>query len=241
MATVEEHYRTLLGGVYSWMFGGFESGVNKFVEFFDEMSIRPKGNGIAIDLGAGCGFQAIPLARLGFTVTAIDLDATLLEELKDNSENHPINVVQGDIVEFDKLNIQDVELIVCMTDTLIHLESTDMVCSLFDKAQSALQIGGKFVITFRDLTHELSNLDRFIHVKGDSERILTCFLEYEPDSVKVHDIVYTNENGEWLLSKSYYRKLRLSEQQVIKWLKNAGFGSIISNSVNGLVTIVATK
>ena len=172
MATVEEHYRTLLGGVYSWMFGGFESGVNKFVEFFDEMSIRPKGNGIAIDLGAGCGFQAIPLARLGFTVTAIDLDATLLEELKDNSENHPINVVQGDIVEFDKLNIQDVELIVCMTDTLIHLESTDMVCSLFDKAQSALQIGGKFVITFRDLTHELSNLDRFIHVKGDSERIL---------------------------------------------------------------------
>ena len=35
----------------------------------------------AVDLGAGCGFQAIPLARLGFAVTAIDLDRKLLAEL----------------------------------------------------------------------------------------------------------------------------------------------------------------
>ena len=47
--------------------------------------ITPARSGRAVDLGAGCGFQSIPLARLGFAVTAIDIDRKLLDELHRNA------------------------------------------------------------------------------------------------------------------------------------------------------------
>lgn len=74
MSTVNQHYSQVLADVYSWMFGGFESGIQKNHEFFKNHKIKSVGSGIAIDLGAGCGFQSIPLAQIGFSVTAIDLE-----------------------------------------------------------------------------------------------------------------------------------------------------------------------
>ena len=60
MNTVREHYDRVLADVYSWMFGGIEGGIQKNREFFKKHNISPTGSGIAIDLGAGCGFQSRP-------------------------------------------------------------------------------------------------------------------------------------------------------------------------------------
>ena len=65
-----------------------------------------------MDLGAGCGFQSIPLAEAGYSVTAIDLDAKLLDELKANSNDLAINIVQGDLLDFETVINGEVELIV---------------------------------------------------------------------------------------------------------------------------------
>ena len=65
MATVKQHYNEVLSDVYSWMFGGFESGIQRNIEFINKHKLNPQGSGIAVDLGAGCGFQSIPLARAG--------------------------------------------------------------------------------------------------------------------------------------------------------------------------------
>ena len=100
---------------------------------------------------------------------------------------------------------------------------------------------GKFIITFRDLSLELTELDRFIPLKSDRQTIFTCFLEYEPDTVKVHDLVYQYEEDNWKLKKSFYRKLRLSKQWVCKRLEEVGFKTIDSHITNGLITIVAVK
>ncbi len=116
-----------------------------------------------------------------------------------------------------------------------------MVEALFRDAFTSLEKSGRFVITFRDLSFELSELDRFIPVKEDDSSIFTCFLEYEENTVKVHDLVYRNENGEWKLRKSFYRKLRLSKEWMEQHLTNAGFADILASVENGLVTIIATK
>ena len=241
MATVKQHYGEVLAEVYFWMSGGFDRAVSKNVEFFQQYNISPKGSGIAIDLGAGCGFQSIPLARLGFTVTAIDLDEKLLDELQKNSGELAIATIQDDLINFEQYIDNEVELIICMTDTLIHLESKEKVSSLFQKVFTSLEDEGRFIITFRDLTGELSELDRFIPLKSDEQTIFTCFLEYEPDTVKVHDLVYQKVNDSWKLNKSFYRKLRLSKQWISDRLENTGFSQIEFNVNNGLVTVIATK
>lgn len=241
MATIEEHYENVLSDVYTWMFGGFDSGLKKNVDFFKKHNIAPISSKLAIDLGAGCGFQSIPLAQAGFSVTAIDIDAKLLNELKCNCGDLQIKIIKDDLVNFDTRTKKDVELIVCMTDTIVHLDSKEKVMPLFDKAFHALEANGKFILTFRDLTQELKELDRFLPVKSDKNIVFTCFLEYEEETVKVHDIVYRNSNKGWQLQKSFYRKLRLSKDWVDKKLSASGFTTINSTVDKGFVTVIAVK
>ncbi|MEM9510823.1 MAG: class I SAM-dependent methyltransferase [Cyanobacteria bacterium P01_E01_bin.35] len=241
MTKVAEHYDLVLADVYSWMFGGFASGIEKNRQFFKQHQISSTGSGIAVDLGAGCGFQSIPLAEIGFSVMAIDLNQKLLQELKKNSGHAEIQIIKDDLMNFDRQISNQPELVVCMTDTILHLESIDKVTSLFEKVLNSLENKGKFITTFRDLSCELTELNRFLPVKSDAETIFTCFLEYEPDTVKVHDLVYRWKNDSWQLHKSFYRKLRLSQKWVEEQLQNSGFQQINSQYDRGMVTIIATK
>jgi precorrin-6B methylase 2 len=241
MNTASEHYNQVLADVYSWMLGGFETGTRRNLEFFQAHNINPIGSRIAIDLGAGCGFQSIPLAQIGFSVTAIDLEPKLLNELKENSDRLPIVTIQDDLMNFEQYIDKQPELIICMTDTLVHLESKDKVTLLFEKVFASLENNGKFIITLRDLSNELSELDRFIPVKSDDKIIFTCFLEYEPNTVKVHDLIYKKDHDNWKLQKSFYRKLRLSKQWIDKQLEAIGFSEIESSIDKGLITAIVTK
>ena len=241
MATVEAHYQDVLSEIYSWMSGGFDVQLAKNRSFFKTHNMQPKGSNLAIDLGAGCGFQSIPLAEMGYSVTAIDLSDNLLKELKANDTTGTITIKRNDINNFDRYVAAPSGLIVCMTDTLLHIESKGKVKELFKKAMDHLEHSGRFVITFRDLFNPLEDLDRFIPVRQDENTILTCFLEYELDTVKVHDLIYSLTNGHWKMKKSFYRKLRLSADWVKDQLVQVGFSEVILDVGSGLVTIVAMK
>jgi len=241
VADVERHYDEVLADVYSWMYGGYDAALARYTEFFTSRGIVPSGSRRAVDLGAGCGFQAIPLARLGFSVTAIDLDRKLLEELRRHAGDAEIEVVRDDLLRFDLHARAPLELAVCMVDTLVHLPSKSAVTELFAKVREALEPGGKLVITYRDLAREATELDRFIPVRSDDTTILTCFLEYEPEIVKVHDLVYRKLGGEWTFRKSFYRKLRLAQSWVEAELERAELAIAEASVERGFVTLVATK
>lgn len=239
MATVKQHYDTVLSDVYSWMFGGFDAGIEGNERLLKAHRIEPHGSCVAVDLGAGCGFQSIPLANLGFRVVAIDLDSKLLDELARNAKGARIDLIQDDLLNFRQHIDSPAELVVCMQDTLIHLETKHDVRKLFTEVFASLEDGGRFMLSFRDLSTELTDLDRFIPVRSDAERIMTCFLEYEPETVKVHDLVHIKIEGRWELRKSFYRKLRLSAGWVRDELSRAGFREISPTVERGLITIVA--
>lgn len=241
MPSVEEHYDRLLAGVYSWMYGGWDAALGRYTEFFAARGVAPRGSKRAIDLGAGCGFQAIPLARLGFAVTAIDLDRTLLAELEAHGTGEAIELVCGDLLSFRQHAPDGVELVVCMVDTLLHLSSQDDVQRLAADVFAALEPGGTFIATFRDFSVETKELDRFIPVRSDADTVFTCFLEFEPATVKVHDLVYRRVDGRWELGKSFYRKLRLPKDWVVGTLRAAGFRDVDTELDRGLVVVTAKK
>ncbi|MGD9226584.1 MAG: hypothetical protein PVF26_08805, partial [Desulfobacterales bacterium] len=81
----------------------------------------------------------------------------------------------------------------------------------------------------------------FVPVKSDDRRIFTCFLEYEKDTVKVHDIIYEKKNTQWVLKKSYFRKLRISPDWTRNYLQSIGFSLEFDNEENGMITIIARK
>lgn len=243
MAEVTEHYENVLSDIYSWMSGGFDQGIERNTVFFEKRRIYPSGSGVAVDLGAGCGFQSIPLAKNGYSVTAIDSSSKLLRELSEKSGEYSsrITVIQDDLLKFNEHISGEVELATCMVDTITHLKSRDDVESLFANVFNSLEQNGKFILTYRDLSAELSDVDRFIPVASDDKTIFLCFLEYEPEAVKVHDIVYIKEGKDWNLKKSFYRKLRLPKEWVDRQLSKSGFSRVESSIENGFVTIIAVK
>ncbi len=117
----------------------------------------------------------------------------------------------------------------------------DKVTLLFERVQGALAPGGRFVMTFRELALELKGLDRFIPVRSDENTIFTCFLEYGPENVQVHDLIYTKNGDSWTFKKSSYRKLRIPLEWTLERLKEAGVFIKSDDNDKGMITIVAEK
>jgi SAM-dependent methyltransferase len=248
MSTVNEHYERLLSQHYTWMFGtSFEERVKDQKSFLSRMLESlpaPIQGGLAVDLGCGPGFQTIALAELGFSpVVAIDTSAELLAELRSHAGSQPVRTEKADLRDLPVIvQAGQATVIVCMGDTLTHLPEKSDVSALFGNVFDRLQKGGVFVITYRDLTKELLGTDRFIPVRSDEQKIMTCFLEFEnPDSVVVHDLVHTRQDSGWSLNKSSYKKLRLGIEWVREELSKAGF-HILSEDLSGrLIALAAVK
>ncbi|HEY4784768.1 MAG TPA: class I SAM-dependent methyltransferase [Bacteroidales bacterium] len=239
--TVKEHYDNHLGNFYSWFTGDFDKNKDAFKAFCIAESIKPNGSKSAIDLGAGNGIQTIALAELGFNVTAIDFNNQLLNELQARINKFPIDVVNDDIRFVSKYAGKNPELIVCCGDTLPHLSSHDAILKLLKDVFDILNTQGKIVLTFRDYSTELTDTNRFISVKSDSQRILTCFLEYFEDKIRVTDLLHEYENGKWVQKVSSYYKTRISKDLVIEYLRKTGFGIILDKVENRMITIIGQK
>ena len=241
MADVKAHYDNLLAPYYSWVFGGSELKLEENRNFFRDHGIQPVLSGFAMDLGAGCGFQSIPLAEAGFKVIAIDISQDLLAELKKTASGLAIDTIEDDLLNFSEHRPGNTELIVCMGDTLTHLRSLNEIKILFKNTYQALDNNGLLVLSFRDLTFELKGLERFIPVRSESNLIFTCFLEYEKEHVKVHDVVYEKTNNQWQMKKGFYRKLRIPPEWAQECLLKIGFEVETFDIQNGMVTIIARR
>jgi len=245
MASVKEHYDSHLAPLYTWMAGGAAGPRARFAALLDELALRPSHPGAtALDLGAGNGFQAVPLAAAGFHVTAVDLSTVLLAELARDAiaAGLAIRCVEGDLRDLARHGPSPApELIVCMGDTLTHLAALDDVAALFRDAAAVLTPGGHLLLSFRDYTVARTGADRFIPVRSEPDRIFTCFLDYGPTHVAVHDVVHTRAGAEWRTAISVYEKIRLAPAWVADQLAAAGFTLVRQTAQNGLVTLAARR
>ncbi len=248
MSSVAQHYEELLAEHYLWM-----SGVTFEEKVFEQKGILNPAltllpatlrHGPAVDLGCGPGFQAVALAELGFSpVLAVDSSGKLLKVLEAHRAEYPIQTRHADLTSLDSVQFpENVSLIICMGDTLTHLPSKDTVHKVFADAYKRLSVGGLFILTFRDLTGELKGSDRFLPVRADDHKIMTCFLEYKSDeSVVVHDLIHIKEQDGWALHKSSYEKLRLSSTWIASALRATGFVIHCEEPSGRLLLLIAGK
>jgi len=223
MAPVRDHYDHLLGPVYAWMVGDPAAATAAARQIFVGLGLT--GGGVAVDLGAGPGYQAKALAELGWQVTAIDGCAALVAAIPP-----PVRAIHDELGRFREY-VPSADAIVCMGDTLTHLPSRAAISALLDDVAAALRPGGTFVATFRDYSRELVGTDRFIPVKADERRILMCFLEYDGER---------GESG-WATRVSAYRKLRLSRDGVAGELAARGLVVERNQVERGLITLAARR
>jgi SAM-dependent methyltransferase len=204
----------------------------------DELAVP----GLAVDLGAGFGMHAIPLARAGYQVIAIDTSELLLAQLRELAQGLAVKTVTDDLMRF-ALHVPGescADLIVCMGDTLTHLPDPGCIEALAWAAATTLKPGGRFIATFRDYTRLPSGTSRFIPVRSDSEQILTCFLEDQGRTVQVHDILQRRQDQGWAMQVSSYTKLKLDGSEVSSTFKRAGFEAAVVPGARGMLKLLAS-
>ncbi|MFA4860742.1 MAG: class I SAM-dependent methyltransferase [Methanoregula sp.] len=237
----QSHYDRFLAEQYLWMSGGFDHNLRKNRHFFASHHLVPQSTHTAIDLGAGCGFQAIPLAEAGFSVIAVDFCRPLLAELRARAGTLPINCIAADIFDFMAWTSRHPELIVCMGDTLTHLPDLDAVRHLIRQCHDELGPGGKLVLTLRNYSMEPEGSVVVIPVRRDADRIFLCRLEYDKRTISVTDILVSRKTGQWERTASDYTKLRVAPDDLVLMVADAGFGIVFFESEDGLITIIAER
>ena len=96
-------------------------------------------------------------------------------------------------------------------------------------------------MSFRDYSNPLIGDSRFIPVKSDDSKILTCCLDYEETKVRVTDILqYKTETG-WQQKVSSYYKVRISPQQIFAMIEECELKIQLNEVISRMTTIIAAK
>lgn len=229
----------MLAPVYLWMAGGSDTALaTGRADLADVLGL----GGLAVDLGAGFGMHAIPLARAGYQVIALDTSEHLVSQLQELGHGLALQAAVADLMRFPEYLPAGrmADLIVCMGDTLTHLPEPALVAELATLVAQSLAPGGKFVATFRDYTALPADAARFIPVRSDEHLILTCFLEDRGSRVAVHDILHRRTHHGWTLQVSQYTKLKLVPADVAEAFRRSGLTATVDEGPRRMVRLMAS-
>lgn len=110
--------------------------------------------GPVIEIGAGTGRVAVPLARCGVRVLAVEISEEMVRELRQNAESVPIEILCGDFLTVD---LPRSALIYCAFGTIMHFSTQRDQIACFARAAELLTPEGVFV-----LEAELPNFEGYL-------------------------------------------------------------------------------
>ncbi|HEY2187814.1 MAG TPA: hypothetical protein VGH48_04560 [Caldimonas sp.] len=230
-----------LARVYIWMAGGAKAALDAGTIEVESLGLPQARNDQLIDLGAGFGKYAIAPAERDAPVLAIDASAELVASLRTLAGDLPIGSSGDDLHAFACHLEEPAGAGLSMGDAVTHLPTIDDVGRLVGDASSMLAPGGTLTFSFRDQPVPRSGTDRVIPGDRDDDRLLTCFLEFDAELVRVHDLLQERTSAGWQTRVSVHPKLRLAPDRLIAMLTALGFTVRRDASAGGMVRVVAKK
>lgn len=171
-----------------------------------------------LDVGAATGNLTAYLSSQGYEVTAIDLSERLIAKAAEKG----VIVQQRNMLAIDELPTFD--NIVCIGNTLPHLDSKTSVQLFLQKAYGQLTQGGKLVL-------QLVNFQKyFAQQQGDYLGNLPLI---ENDKVKFERYYYLNAEGKIIFKTILDDTIKNEEllqpifaEELTQWLTQIGFQAI---------------
>jgi len=102
------------------------------------------GNGSALDLGAGTGRVAAPLAGAGVPVVALDVSPVLVRRLRASTAGLPVTVVEADMAEYCNGSFT---LIYAAHSSFFHITDQKRQVACMANVARMLAPGGAFVLS----------------------------------------------------------------------------------------------
>lgn len=127
---------------------------------------RNQGVTRILDVSCKAGAQAIPLAQLGFEVTAADPSAGMLHKAVEIAEQYhvrdKINFVRSDMVDLPKHITGTFDAVITKGNALPHITEDDEIVTALRNFHNFLRPGGMVVIGMRDFAPFMEDRPRFL-------------------------------------------------------------------------------
>lgn len=141
-----------------------------YPELIEFMSNYPK-KGRVVDLGCGQGRDAIALARLGYSVTGIDISKVGIEQMNEIGEIEILNLdgQVGDIYSFDRFDEFDIVLL----DSMFHFSKNhkENEIGLIKRIVSDIKKGSLVVVCIQDTGDKVHTLNKAVDFEKELLRM----------------------------------------------------------------------
>ncbi len=123
-----------------------------------------------LDLGCGPGRHALPLARAGYPVTAVDTSRVLLDQLEQSAGGLPIETIEADMREFQRDQAFDFALVMWTSFGYFRDEADHR--RVLDNLRHSLEPGGQLVLDLVGVEYLARNLEPVHLTEYDNDRLL---------------------------------------------------------------------
>ena len=139
------HDPAAYGDAWAEVYDEWNSGaVGDAVDFLEQEQ-QSVGGGPILELAAGTGRLALPLAERGHDVVALDGSPKMLDRLRAKTGTAGLEIVESDMADFD-LGRTDFALVFVAANSLFLLLSQDLQLACFESAARHVRPGGRFVV-----------------------------------------------------------------------------------------------
>ena len=198
------------------------------VEFYNEIlrreGLKPR---TAVDLACGTGSVSLLLAKQGLQVTAVDMSEEMLTVAMEKAmalENRPRFICQ----RLEKLWLpKGVDLAVCALDSLDYIVEPENCKEAIRRVYRALNPGGIFIFDV-NTPEKLRAMDGQVFLDEDDDVYCVWRGEFDEETnICSYAMDLFQRRGEvWERSFEEHREYAYSQQQLISYLKEAGFTHI---------------
>jgi ubiquinone/menaquinone biosynthesis C-methylase UbiE len=187
-----------------------------------------EGNRALLDIACGTGGYSLELAKLGYKVTALDLDVEMIEGLKAkiSSSGFDVKALVGNMLELDRLDGNKYDLAFCIGNSLVHLAGEKEIEEFFKDVKRLTGDKGKFLVQIINFDRILSQNVQALPTIENKDIGLTFqrLYRYDESQGKIYFKTILTVNKERLENEIPLYPLLSSD--ILKLLKGAGFDSV---------------
>ena len=202
----------------------YDAVVSFYMDILNREGLQPR---TAADLACGTGSVALRLAGMGIAVTAVDMSEEMLCVASQKAEgmaNRPQFVCQ----ELQRLHLpRGVDLAVCALDSMDYIVDPADCETAIQRIYKALNPGGCFIFDV-NTPEKLKAMDGQIFLDENEDTYCVWRGEFdEAANICSYGMDLFQRQGEvWLRSFEEHQEYAYSAQQLVSFLKKAGFTHI---------------
>ncbi len=202
----------------------YEATVSFYWQLLDREGLSPR---TAVDLACGTGSVALLLARKGLQTTGVDMSPEMLCMATQKAEglnNRPVFVCQ----KLQELRLpRGVDLAVCALDSLDYVTDPKDCQEAIRRVYKYLNPGGCFIFDV-NTPEKLKAMDGQMFLDEDDDVYCVWRGEFDEDTniCTYWMDLFQREGTVWNRSYEEHREYAYSAEQLVSYLKKAGFTGI---------------